>query len=409
MSHEDDLLAEVGELTSTLCDGRITTDEAARLERLVLESNEARRYFVDYLDLHGELHWDGASAARSATEASSAATRKTSDVRSQASQASRRDRGAIHSRWWFSAIVGALLAVVVALVVVVVIVVQPGWRPPNPGAEPWRIPTAPQAPGAGSASVAALRDLASRHVNLIHHYTFEGTTRREKRQDSAGQLHLTEAVMNAGRGFGQLDYLAAGFDPSSQAVRPFRDLAPTLGNDSGTGLQTEHVFHPPDAMTVELLLLFEELPLGQESPIAAAVATRADERDCGFLVVTVDQGQLAHLMDGEADWTLGDFEFVPGQWYYLASTFRVDPESRTTTVNTFAANLGDGERRLRHVVQDQVVSGTPAASRLGIGKAFENTMAHAYPWSGAIDEVAIYDAALDRETLQEHLEAVLGR
>ena len=53
-------------------------------------------------------------------------------------------------------------------------------------------------------------------------------------------------------------------------------------------------------------------------------------------------------------------------------------------------------------------NGVPAASRLGIGKAFDWSVAHAYPWTGALDEVAVYDAVLDRDTLESHLDMLLG-
>jgi hypothetical protein len=60
------------------------------------------------------------------------------------------------------------------------------------------------------------------------------------------------------------------------------------------------------------------------------------------------------------------------------------------------------------VVRDQVVPGTPSASRLGIGKAFDWSTAHAYPWPGALDEVALYNVVLDSETLGRHLAALVG-
>jgi hypothetical protein len=45
-------------------------------------------------------------------------------------------------------------------------------------------------------------------------------------------------------------------------------------------------------------------------------------------------------------------------------------------------------------------------SRLGIGKGFDGTGAHAYPWSGELDEVAVYDAVLGIEQIQKHVDVL---
>lgn len=53
-----DVRDELWPLLNALCDQRLTPAEAARLEQLVLSSPEARRQYVDYLNLHGSLYWD---------------------------------------------------------------------------------------------------------------------------------------------------------------------------------------------------------------------------------------------------------------------------------------------------------------------------------------------------------------
>jgi hypothetical protein len=138
--------------------------------------------------------------------------------------------------------------------------------------------------------------------------------------------------------------------------------------------------------------------------IAAAVATRDGQHECGFLVAAVDDGRLAHLLDAKSGWIESDFKFVPGHWHYVASTFRA--ESVHAVVNTFVADLDSTDRTLRWVVRDRSVRGVPPASRLGIGKGFDGELAHAYPWPGSLDEVAIYDADLGRATLEAHLNAL---
>jgi hypothetical protein len=300
--------------------------------------------------------------------------------------------------------------------------------------EPGKLRFARQLPAPRLGSVADLRRLAGSDPHLIHHYTFEGATRDEQLQDRRGSLPLTEVVMKSGRGGGELGYAAEGFDATTQSIAPYR--SPRLGNDCGVALETETTFQPPPAMTVEILVNFAGFSQEARSPIAAALATRADHRHCGFLLAVVGDGQLTALMDSQAPWMEAEpgrvgpdeaepgrvgpdgygagsslqneagFTLIPGDWYYVASTFRV--VSGKTLINTYVANLSRGERTLSQVVRDQSVPGVPAASRLGIGKAFDADTAHAYPWPGRLDEIAIYDTVLSPTTLAGHLQALTG-
>ena len=54
------LIAELTPLLEALCEDRMTPLDAARLERLVLDSTDARWFYLSYLDLHGSLYWDAA-------------------------------------------------------------------------------------------------------------------------------------------------------------------------------------------------------------------------------------------------------------------------------------------------------------------------------------------------------------
>lgn len=260
-------------------------------------------------------------------------------------------------------------------------------------------------PAFGSGSVAALRRLVGQHPRLIHHYTFEGLTPEAQRRDKRGNLDLTEAVMRGGRGGGEILYEFPGFDTTTRAIRPYRSTID--GNTNGIALQSEGVFQAPAALTVELLVSFATVRGREEAPIACAVATRADERRCGFLLVAAEQGRLVQLLDADYFWVegIGEFAFLPDEWYYVACTFQ--SVGGGTRVNCYLANLTRGQRSLAWVVRDQVTPGLVPSSRLGIGKGFDGSTAHAYPWSGALDEVAIYDTVLDRATLERHLAALV--
>ena len=205
--------------------------------------------------------------------------------------------------------------------------------------------------------------------------------------------------MYTGRGGGQIDYTAEGFDSTTECITPYRERQ--SGNSIGVGLQSEDEFFPPHAMTVELLLEFAAVEEMHDAGfVSTALSTRASESDCGFLVAAAEQGNLVHLLDGGADWVESGVELVPGDWYYVAVTFRA--RSERTVINTYLADLDDEGSTLVHAVRNREVPGVPAASRLGIGKGFDFAAAHAYPWSGSIDEVAIYDDLLDVKTLREH-------
>ncbi len=257
-----------------------------------------------------------------------------------------------------------------------------------------------QPPSAHSA--ARLRAIVALNPHLIHHYPFEGESLEERLCDRRGNLPLGELAMRDGRGGEAIDDAAAGFDATARALRPYRALH--HGNTRGVALQSEAVFQPPKAMTVELLLSFADPGEGLEGAIFAAVATRASRRDCGFLVAALGRGQIAVLLDGRARWLESGFSMVPGDWYYLASTF--DTEEGRTVVNCYVADLSAGQRTPRGVIRDQWVAGAPSAGPLGIGKGFDGEIAHAYPWSGALEGIAMYDAVLDGATLQSHLDAL---
>lgn len=255
-----------------------------------------------------------------------------------------------------------------------------------------------------AGSIAAFRAMVGARPDLLHHYTFEGATSEERRRDRRGGLHLVEAVMSGGRAGGSAEFVASPLAPGESVLRPRRGTY--AGNTVGAALQSEAVFHPPQAMTVELLVCFAGFGAVREGAVGAALATRSGARDCGFFIVAVDAGEIAHLFDGDEAWGGSEARLLPSEWYYLASTFLADPQTGTTTVNTYLANLTRGETSLQWVVRDEVCQGTPAASRLGIGKGFDRNLAHAYPWPGMIDEVAVYQVVLGRETLERHLEAL---
>ena len=60
MSSGNGQYSELTELLEALCDDRLSSAQTVRLEQLVLADDGARRLYLEYIDLHGTLHWDTA-------------------------------------------------------------------------------------------------------------------------------------------------------------------------------------------------------------------------------------------------------------------------------------------------------------------------------------------------------------
>ena len=60
MSPTADGFAELREILEALCEERLTAAQTVRLEELALHDTSARRFYLEYIELHGNLHWDAA-------------------------------------------------------------------------------------------------------------------------------------------------------------------------------------------------------------------------------------------------------------------------------------------------------------------------------------------------------------
>lgn len=63
--HPTDAIEQLWPLLELLCEGRSTETQMRRIEDLVLNDPEARRFYFDYVELHGTLHWDLAQGTES--------------------------------------------------------------------------------------------------------------------------------------------------------------------------------------------------------------------------------------------------------------------------------------------------------------------------------------------------------
>lgn len=261
-------------------------------------------------------------------------------------------------------------------------------------------------PPARCGSVAQLRRAMAEHPRLIHLFSFEAVDPAMALRDAKGDLHLHCIIMSGGDGGGSLRMGVRGRDATTRAARFYRAMRD--GNRVGVGLVSERPFAPPKNMTIELLARFDAQPRA-DGGIYSAVATRRSRKQCGFFVAAVDDGRLAHLFDADSPWIVppGEPFWRPligtiGDWHYLC--VRLEQETEHTRVSTFAANLTHGDRTLRCLIDSVRMAGHAASGPLAVGCGFDEDLTHAYPWAGVIDELAIYDAALPTETLQQHLD-----
>ncbi len=202
----------------------------------------------------------------------------------------------------------------------------------------------------------------------------------------------------------------SGFDSQSRAVKLVRGAY--SGDAVGVGLQTIDAVVLPRAMTVEMIIRFDGWPPAGENTLACLLATRQDQRRRAVLlgVLPVESenrhlGRLVHVCDEMAPWTETRGVLVPAHWYYVAATFA--QEGKGTRVSTWLADLTE-KGPLVCALKDGHVAGHPVDGYLGVGKGFDAGMSHAYPFPGAIDELAIYNGVLEEDVIRFHLTHLVG-
>ncbi len=247
-----------------------------------------------------------------------------------------------------------------------------------------------------TASVMDLRELVAADASLLHHYTFEGDTTAQRREDKASSLDLSVSAYGSGTG---VSY-AAGFDITSTALRP-----QVVNAANGAGLQASG-FAVSNTITVEALVA----PNGSAGgTYQYALAGSGSPTRAYFLFIDKNDGDL-ELATGNTSFSDGNAQrnvvanFKPGHWYYVASTFQ--NSGGNTIVNSYVADLSAGDTTLTQTLTNSTIGGTyGTASNLGVGM-FGGAANEAL--DGKLDEVAIYNgAALSQATLQGHLDALL--
>lgn len=212
--------------------------------------------------------------------------------------------------------------------------------------------------------------------------------------------------MFEGAGGESVGYVEQGADLSSRAVRFHR--VGQRGNWQGVALQTYDTFHPPEAFSVELVVRFDRPDRVTAEDLCVLLGTRQGPDRCGFLAAADGWGQVGIILDANHPWLEAPVRLTPGQWYFLALTFRREWRDHGvgTVVDWYMAPIGGPDQPLTKIVSGGWIAGWIPPGQLGIGKGFEKNGAHAYPWPGAVDEIAIFDAPLDEETITRHFQVL---
>lgn len=263
-------------------------------------------------------------------------------------------------------------------------------------------------PGPEQGGVAEWRKAVASDPALAHLWSFEGWTPEAKLRDSRGVLHLREVVMFDGSGGSGPEYYEPGVDPSGRAVRIARGKV--SGNSRGIAFQTGDPFLPEEGLTLEAIVRFDRPATVEAETLCVFLGTRQDVRRCGFLLAADGLGQLGIVFDADHPWLELPLRLTSGQWYYLAITYRKEARHGTlgTVVDAYGAALGEKPPRLTTLVKSAWLPGWIPPGHLGVGKGFEKNLAHAYPWSGAVDEIAIFREVLPEAAIKQHFRALTG-
>ena len=258
------------------------------------------------------------------------------------------------------------------------------------------------------AAVSDWQAAAASQSNLMHHYSFDGSTDQERMNDKKGVAHLVARIFGSGT-IDQLQLGTAGFDPSSESVRTHR--GPGTDNAEGAYLRTESVTL---GRTVSFEILFSptdpEITGGQWN-LGYILSTRVDN-DRGYFLT---QGGPLPSTGMTIRSTIGNSHsdpntntvlesFTVGNWYYIAGSYTTGAGNVTWT--NYVADLTAGETSLTPIGPFTNSGGfyPQSSTPLGIGGRWDGQES----FSGFIDEVMFYNEALPAGVFQEHLALLAG-
>jgi hypothetical protein len=256
------------------------------------------------------------------------------------------------------------------------------------------------------ADISGLQTAAQAHPNLIHQWTFDGADNLARRQDKQGVAHLDEIFRGTGTA-ANLGYDVAGFDGSSQAVSTFRqnpggDAEGNAGfNNPSVTLPTtvsyEVVFKPTDAAISGGLFNYGYILNTREGNNRGYFLTQGSSEQ------PWDQPGTEISSNVGGSWSPANQNIMvdtlqPDHWYFAAGSYEI--VNGDTVFTNYIADLTAGDATLTATATTTAPGVYPTAGApLGIGARWDGQ--ESFP--GVIDEVNMYDAALDGSVFQSHL------
>lgn len=448
----DDWRDELRRLVSAVADGDATQNDYDRVEAICREHPEAYRRVASLFWLHGELTW----RLGSSVDAGPATDHRAPSLPAPA------HTPMLHALWRRAVQSKAVVLTATAAAIVFIAVWSTvalmkdesaderrggsGEQPPMP--HEVLAPSTSTDTKAETDASARLRKSAMADARLRHYYSFDAsssstTGMREALADRRGRLDLMPVVMAGGRGHGGVQWPVADYGGNAMAVA--MNTHGVDASDQGEGLQTADTIEPGDAFSIAMLLrMTHEQPGGVDATAAffpsgedataivqgetslpslreiergaisdrtafprALAAMRSSREQCGVLLAVTPEGHPACLLADNAPWTVAPFRFERDIWYYVVVAFDTRASESRTLVDMYVVQTDDPEGAVLHVLDDEPVQGVvPKSARLGVGKGFAWPLSHAYPWTGALDEVAVYEGLLQPSDIDRHAEAL---
>ena len=278
---------------------------------------------------------------------------------------------------------------------------------------------------AAMAEVADMRALVSDDPTLVNHWTFEGASTAERQQDKKGTAHLTAiASSHPSASTAAISY-PQGFDASTETFQP-QFIWPGDGIGAGGGAwQDGAALWIPDPNYLAPVPVFVLEGLVRNGP-----QTYADGHlfirpqkvwNPGSPIYPFRQSGLGGgawdnlFAGGTGDWCVPPpflncnslpvvVDYNVGDWYYFVVAYEdTRVGANPIKIYSYSANLSASDAVVTLVVNGYDVPGTleNVGTMLGIGAAGD--YAH---FDGQIDELAVYNALLSMDTMNEHLAAI---
>ncbi len=251
-----------------------------------------------------------------------------------------------------------------------------------------------------SAAVVDYRDSVLANPSAFAMYSFEGDSAATRQADGVGSNDLI--TVTQGNGNAASIAYGTGFDATTQAVTPHH-----INDDNGAAFFTGSAVNMPSSVSFEAIVRTRGLP---DNDYGYVAGTRSSTNQRNYFAMQVGEpGTSDDLVNVSGNSFTGNRNTIISNydttdWYYIAVTLEITGSN--TRVNTWAANLSDGETTLTQVASNAIEGGTFVNNYvLGIG-ILNNIGVPNQALHGDIDEIALYDGLFTEADFQNNLDLI---